>query len=212
MKHRLIVLALAVSCSPSDELTASDLSRLAEYWGCCDSWVVGWSEDGTIVLTVDMPGVEVAGEHKELFGTAAVSGILRHGENFGDDVDTLDTGDVFHKISVVEERFDIVSGAAEIRRSLWESWDGEGEPNCQGHDVLDLVLVEPVFQRHDGARSIAVDRIEFPPLCVGFMPIRGEGPAPPPRAPYQSGSASQASREYWPSSAPLAPATAMSTS
>ena len=170
MRTALTALAL-LTCSCQRDLDASDLGRLTEFWGCCHSWFAGWSDDGDLVFSVDMPAVDEPGEYLEQFGDSAVVGILRSGKNFGDGVRPLDTGQVFHENSVTREKLSIVSGSATIKRTPWDSWYGEGQPGCNGLDVLDLILTELVFESEDGLRSFNVDSFEFPPLCVGWMPM-----------------------------------------
>jgi len=169
MKRVLTAVAM-MSCSCQTDLNASDLARLAEFWGCCDSRAAGWSEDGDIVLAVDMPGIYEPGEYLVQFGDSTVEGTLRRGKNFGDDVEPPDTGTVFHGSSVTREKFYVVSGTASITRTPRDSWLGDGLPGCNGHDVLDLTLSEPVFERDDGLRRIETDSFAFPPLCVGWKP------------------------------------------
>jgi hypothetical protein len=170
MKNGLTVVAL-VFCSCQQELVGADLDRLTEFFGCCHSQVSGWSEDGTIALSVYMPEVDEPGEYLEQFTGSAVQGVLRHGKNFGDGVDSVDTGEVVHDISVIRVKYAVVSGSASIKRTPWDSWNGEGQPGCDGLDVLDLTLVEPVFEDENGRRSFRVGSFEFPPLCVGWMPM-----------------------------------------
>jgi hypothetical protein len=176
MATRKLLLPLLALCAchaapEPAELNAATLARIDRYAGYRWAWVIGWSSDGEVALTVDLPELYAHDEVVEQtrgFGGTEATGLLRGGENFGDQVEAVDTGIWFHPSTRTHERYTITAGQAVLRATPLDLWEGAEAAECVGDFILELQLEQPRFERVDGEHSFEVEEFLFRSICAGW--------------------------------------------